>query len=279
VAAWHGRYHTDLVSVAPYDHQIDLSLMRSHDRNVPAVVAHVAATQGADDGAWDAAQRWHFPQRAFFAVGLGLRVVEQRVRVGGPSRLRVIDVVPCHLKRNTASEELNPYLTTPAGAGHERNHFAVRRDRRRIVHADVIGQPMKLDAAWAYHRSGSLRLARLIGSREIVACIGDITQPAPYVLVQCSPEDSPHARRHIRAQQGPLRLALENGSDRVGRRRTAEHPYASEHFEQDAAECPHVGALVHSLRTKLLGTHVGERAKHRRAGHVGDGRDSSDAQR
>jgi hypothetical protein len=64
-------------------------------------------------------------------------------------------------------------------------------------------------------------------------------------------------RRSVQARQ--VGLAFKNRGDRVGRGLAFERTPAGEHFVQDAAECPDVGAFVYRLAARLLGRHVRDR--------------------
>ncbi len=52
------------------------------------------------------------------------------------------------------------------------------------------------------------------------------------------------------------------GGDRFSEAAAGVHPLASQHLDQDQAEGPNVGPLVHYLSSGLLGTHIGRRAHH-----------------
>ena len=55
----------------------------------------------------------------------------------------------------------------------------------------------------------------------------------------------------------PVGLALQDLGDQVGSRFTFEQWAAAQALEQQAPEGPNIGALVHRLAARLLGTHVG----------------------
>ena len=69
----------------------------------------------------------------------------------------------------------------------------------------------------------------------------------------------------------PVRVALENGGNRVRHRLAGECPAARQHLVQDATECPDVGPLVNELAACLLGAHVTRRAQNQAITRVAGG--------
>jgi hypothetical protein len=91
--------------------------------------------------------------------------------------------------------------------------------------------------------------------------VGDVVQAIRRVFLQAALDEPADRVRHVGGQRRPVRLALEQPRDTVGRGVRSERAAGREHFEEHAAERPHVGAFVHGHAARLLGTHVRRRAE------------------
>ncbi len=96
---------------------------------------------------------------------------------------------------------------------------------------------------------------------DVDARITDVANPGMRVLFQAALQQA-HNRVWRRIwQPPPLGLMLEHSGQRVRRRLAVKGRLAGEHFEDDATECPDVGARVDRLAARLLWRHVGRRAE------------------
>ena len=85
-----------------------------------------------------------------------------------------------------------------------------------------------------------------------------------WFLSEAAAQQTTNAQRRGQRQRGPVGVALENGRDASEVVRPDEGA-AGEHFVEDAAERPDVGAFVDRLAARLLRTHVGGRAENQAA--------------
>ena len=93
------------------------------------------------------------------------------------------------------------------------------------------------------------------------------------ILFEATPHQRTGDSAGVRRQRVPIRLARDDRRQRVGHRLSVERARAGEHFIQDDAERPDVGATVDALSARLLGGHVGrcpEDHPHLRHGRRGD---------
>ena len=94
--------------------------------------------------------------------------------------------------------------------------------------------------------------------------ISDIAQTALGVFFQATLQQTLRFLRH----SIPLRIVLQDRSQRFGSRLTAERLFAREHFVEHCAEGPNIGPLIDRLAASLLRAHVRGRAQD----HPGTGR-------
>jgi hypothetical protein len=99
--------------------------MRRDERDATAVVTDITATERADDGPRHAAERRDFPQRALLTMCVRRGVIDERARVGRPSRLRMIGRIARHLEWHAAAQELHPDLTMPVRDRDIGDHLSV----------------------------------------------------------------------------------------------------------------------------------------------------------
>src|SRR5205814_7845222 len=103
-------------------------------------------------------------------------------------------------------------------------------------------QPLALDGG----RGGATRnLER--GSHRIVdledrRC--DVGKARPTILREASSQRTTNGLWRRGWQCAPIRFALEELRERIGRVFALEGAPSRQHLEQDAAECPYIGALV-----------------------------------
>ena len=103
------------------DHQRDLRLFESKQRNAPAVMADIAAAECRGDPARLAAERGDFPDRAVFPWCGRRHIVDEGTRIGHPARLLVVGIVAGDLERRASGQQPAPDLTLAARSGNERN--------------------------------------------------------------------------------------------------------------------------------------------------------------
>ena len=101
-------------------------------------------------------------------------------------------------------------------------------------------------------------VGRIVHVRERVA---DVAQAAARVLLEALAQQPAQPLRSRRRQHVPSSVGRQDRRERVGGRVPVEGSTTREHLEQQAAECPDVGPLVHGKAARLLGRHVGRRAE------------------
>src|SRR5262245_59386992 len=95
------------------------------------------------------------------------------------------------------------------------------------------------------------------------------------VLLKTHPQQLPHALGRQLGETGPVRLQVQDRSDRVRDRLTMKCTLTRQDLVEDAAECPNVCAPVGLLSSGLLRTHELRRAND----FAGEGADRYDGGR
>ena len=101
------------------------------------------------------------------------------------------------------------------------------------------------------------------------ADVADVAQALARILLETVLEEWPYTGRH--AVQ--VRFVLDDVRKDVSHLVALEQLPAREHFVEDHAECPDVGAAIDRLASRLLGTHIGGRAEHDAGARLGGCRD------
>src|SRR5262245_55102892 len=108
-------------------------------------------------------------------------------------------------------------------------------------------------------RSCAVVLARRAG--ETHAGLADVAQALARFLGETPVQELDNVPRRPGGDARPVRLALEHAGEDVAHRLAVEGELSSEALVEDAAEGPHVDALVDRLAAGLLGRHVRRRAE------------------
>jgi len=90
---------------------------------------------------------------------------------------------------------------------------------------------------------------------------GEIADALVSIPYQALFEEPTHGGRQLAGKRRPIRIAHEHCGERVRDVLTIERPFAGQHLEHDAAEGPHVAALVGGTPLGLLGTHISRGAE------------------
>ena len=98
-------------------HQRELLSSQLEQGNPLAVVADVATAHRGGQPPGPSSEGADFPQRALFSTFRGRCAVDERVRLGCPSRLLVINRVSSELELGSAAEEADDDLTLAADEG------------------------------------------------------------------------------------------------------------------------------------------------------------------
>jgi hypothetical protein len=187
----------------------------------------------------------------------------------------------------------------------ECHHLAVGRHRRRVFDADEIGEALKLNVArerWrapganapprrhhharehcahrhpqrdaAPRQAGSTgRFGRRGGVRRIEhdRRVADVAQTSSRILFETSSEQVLDFERGLGWKGGPIRLAIEDGDDRIGRGLARKRAATGQHLVQHRPKRPDIGPLVDRPTPRLLRRHVRRRpeqdAIHGRSDH------------
>ena len=101
----------------------------------------------------------------------------------------------------------------------------------------------------------------MTGALELHPHVPRIPQASPGVLLEAAPQQRLDPRRALPRKGMPRGLALEDGNDRIRECGCEERGRSRERLVQTTPEGPDVGALIHSLASRLLRAHVGRRAE------------------
>ena len=110
-------------------------------------MADVAAAERRGDPPRLAAERGDLPDRAVLPWCGRRRIVDEGTRIRRPPRLLVVGIVTGDLQGRASGQQPEPDLTLAAGSRHERDGLAVRRNGRRLLHPDEIGETLELHIA------------------------------------------------------------------------------------------------------------------------------------
>ena len=117
------------------------------------------------------------------------------------------------------------------------------------------------------------RRSRLERALQGQAHVAAWLRSLPRIFLETHTQHLTHSRGHIPWNGVPRRVHLHNCRQRVGDILSGKRPLPRQHLIQHRAERPDVGALVHDLAPRLLGTHVRRRSENharircRHAGH------------
>src|SRR5439155_18945902 len=113
-------------------------------RQVLAFVTEIGTAQTADEGPGSSTEGGNLPDLAFSVRFLRGREINQRRRIGRPTRRLMVSFVMRHLERRSPSEQTHPHLSSSANVGCERHRFPIRRQSRKFLHSDKVGQPHQM---------------------------------------------------------------------------------------------------------------------------------------
>ena len=170
-------------------------------------------------------------------------------------------------RRNGESE-----LTTRCGSSARREHRQPDGGREEndrpadLEREPSVGRPC---SSWWRYRSDGFS-GRFV---ELLTRIGNVMKTPLRILSQAPRQQSANTDRRGRRKHTPIRIAQNNGRERVGHVVAGKCASAGEHLVDDTAEGPDVGAPIDVATLRLLGRHVSGRAeneaglRHRRRDH------------
>src|ERR1700756_606444 len=85
------------------------------------------------------------------------------------------------------------------------------------------------------------------------------------------PEQVMDRGRGRRGKNTPFRLAAQDRGKNIRCVTPRESSAAAQHLEKNCAESPDIGAFIHGLASRLLGTHVCRRPEYQTVGGFGSG--------
>jgi hypothetical protein len=88
------------------------------------------------------------------------------------------------------------------------------------------------------------------------ASVSDRLEAFRRVSAEAALEQCANRKGRVRGQRVPVRIAMHDRAEHVGRVFTFEHPTTGEHFVEHATERPHVRSSIHDLPTGLFRAHV-----------------------
>ena len=92
---------------------------------------------------------------------------------------------------------------------------------------------------------------------DVEASIGNISEPAPAVLLEAPPQQCPERWRRVVRQSVPFGFASHDGAQRVRHGDARKRPPGRQHLVQQATECPDVASSINAVAHGLFGTDVG----------------------
>jgi hypothetical protein len=179
------RDFLDVRVVSRNGHEDGAVAVGSEQGDATSVMADIASNERRSDWPWPSAKRPDFPDRALLEAPRARRVINQRARVGCPPRIEVIGLVVGELQRRAACQQTNRDLTLSGHKRHEGDHLAVRRDRGRSLHANRIGEALKLEIARKPDGRRRLRIGFTSIDRIVnfQPCVRDIAKAALRVFL------------------------------------------------------------------------------------------------
>ena len=115
--------------------------------------------------------------------------------------------------------------------------------------------------AWTEVTAFGSACTAVTASSSTYVIAGGRSQPPRGVFFETALNQMANGDGDIAWQRLPVRRALQDVRQRLRHVVAAERARAGEHFEQDAAERPHIDAFVDHLAARLLRCHIGSRAE------------------
>src|SRR6185369_5986892 len=97
---------------------------------------------------------------------------------------------------------------------------------------------------------------------QLESRIADVAQALLRIFFETSLKQAAECRRRAGGKECPVRSALEDCCDGVGKRVALKRQTSSQHFKTDTAKRPDVGPFVDRFSASLLRAHVAGRADH-----------------
>ena len=122
-------------------------------------------------------------------------------------------------------------------------------------------RPSDPDGIRRRHRAPRWHWPQFVDRVDLDSGLTDVSQALLWILGQAAEQEATNGCGRRGREHRPVWLALENFRNRVRDRVTRKGETAGQHLVEHAPEGPDVAPFVDPVTTRLLGAHVGGRAK------------------